>query len=302
MGVRRSRRWHAAAVVLLVAAALTGCEGSGGGTAPSGAASTTPGATASATPSTPAASSPAPSPTAPREVRTAVYFLHGGKVSAVPRTVKSPSTAAEALRALLAGPDARERGYERTTAIPDGTALRSVALRARVATVDLSGRFDDGGGASSMRARLAQVVYTATRFPSIGKVAFRLDGKPVTSFGGEGVTLDGPVGRADFEEETPVVLVESPLLGDTVDSPLRVRGTANTFEAEFRLKLTDAAGKVVADVLVMATSGSGTRGTFDTTLTYRSARAGKGVLTAYVISAENGRVVTVDTVPLDLKS
>ncbi|MFI9150306.1 GerMN domain-containing protein [Streptomyces sp. NPDC053367] len=239
--------------------------------------------------------------TVPRRVTAVVYFLHGGYVSPAPRTVTAPATAAGAVRALLAGPRGTEARHGRTTAIPSGARLRSLAVRDKVATADLSGRYDDGGGTLSIRARLAQVVYTLTRYPSIEKVRFRLDGRPVTSFGGEGIRLDRPVGRADFEDVTPAVLIESPPIGGTVRTPVRVWGTANTFEAEFRLRVTDATGRTAADVRVMATSGSGTRGTFDVTFPYRAARSGPGLLTAYFYSPEDGRRVTVDTVPVAVR-
>ncbi|GAQ50348.1 Gmad2 immunoglobulin-like domain-containing protein [Streptomyces acidiscabies] len=238
--------------------------------------------------------------TGPQGMRTSVYFLHGEQVSPAPRTVAMPTTAAGALRTLLAGPDRYERDHGRTTAIPAGTRLRSVVVRRHVATVDLTGRYDDGGGTLSMRARLAQVVFTATRFPSIQKVGFELDGKPVTVFGGEGIVLDHPVGRADFEDLAPLVLVESPLIGDTVRTPVRVWGSANTFEGTLRLKLTDAAKHTAADVRVTATSGSGTRGTFDVTIPYKATRSGAGTLTAYWNSPKDGRPVIEDTVPLNL--
>ncbi|MDC2954713.1 GerMN domain-containing protein [Streptomyces gilvifuscus] len=233
-----------------------------------------------------------------KRVRTAVYFLHDGKVSAVPRTVTAPATATAALHALLAGPSRFEGHRGRTTAVPSGTELRSVDVQGRLATVDLSERFLDDGGGPSMRARLAQVVFTLTRFPTVRKVAFEIDGKPVRYFGPEGVVLDGPVGRADFEDLSPAVLVESPLIGDAVRTPLRVWGSADTFEAEFRLRLTDVSGHRAADVPVRATSGTGTRGTFDVTFPYRAVRTGPGLLTAYFVSPEDGRPVTVDTVPL----
>ncbi|MFJ8085600.1 GerMN domain-containing protein [Streptomyces sp. NPDC096205] len=257
--------------------------------------------TLTVTPRTPAAPvQPVTEPprATPRRVATAVYFLHGAYISPAPRTVTAPGTAAGALRALLAGPSGTEVRQGRTTAIPSGTTLRSLAVRDKVATADLSGRYDDGGGTLSMRARLAQVVYTVTRYPSIEKVRFQLDGKPVTSFGGEGILLNRPVGRADFEDVTPAVLVESPLIGGTVRTPVRVWGTANTFEAEFRLKITDVTGRTAADVRVMATSGTGTRGTFDVRFPYEAARTGPGVLTAYYYSPKDGRPVTVDTVPV----
>jgi len=272
------------------------------GTATSGGASGTP---ESSTPSesTPGTATPR-SPTGgstgtqAKQIRTAVYFLHGEQVSPAPRSVTAPATATGAVRVLLNGPNRYERDHSRTTAIPAGTKLHSVAVHNHVATVDLSGRYDDGGGSLSMRARLAQVVFTVTRFPGIHEVRFELDGKPVKYFGGEGIVLNGPVGRADFEDLTPAVLVESPLIGDTMRTPVRVWGSANTFEAVFRLKVTDVTGRTAADVRVTATSGTGTRGTFDVTFPYKAARTGPGLLTAYYLSPKDGKPVTVDTVPL----
>jgi hypothetical protein len=250
---------------------------------------------APASPSLSAISTPKPA-----SVRTAVYFLRAGKLSPAPRTVSAPGTAAAAVRALLTGPDAYERGASRGTEIPSGTTLRSIAVAARVATVDLSGRYDDGAAGASARRRLAQVVFTVTRFTGIDRVRFELDGRPVTAFGSGHIALGRPVGRADFEDVAPAVLTESPLLGDTVRAPLRVRGTANTFEAVFRLRLTDAAGRVAADVQVTAVSGTGTRGAFDVTFPYRATRGGPGTLTAYYVSPADGRDVTVQSVPLSV--
>ncbi|MFJ9535933.1 GerMN domain-containing protein [Streptomyces sp. NPDC101225] len=316
--VARARRHRRAALLTtaltLPALALTACgaqpaapggrpSGSSAGTGTSGGTSGAP-APLTSVPSTPSA----PTPSAPgtggsggtsvKTVGTAVYFLHGEQVSPVPRAVTAPATATAAVRALLDGPNGYEARHGRTTAVPSGTRLRSLVIRDHVATVDLSGRYDDGGGSLSLRERLAQVVFTVTRFPSVHKVAFEMDGRPVHHFGGEGIVLDGPVGRADFENVSPAVLVESPLIGDAVRTPVRVRGSANTFEAEFRLKVTDTAGHTAADVQVRATSGTGTRGTFDVTFPYKAARTGPGLLTAYFMSPADGRPVTVDTVPL----
>ncbi|MFI6360587.1 GerMN domain-containing protein [Streptomyces sp. NPDC050743] len=257
--------------------------GAGGGTSPTNG---------------PPPSTSAPSAPQARSIRTAVYLLHGEHISAAPRAVAAPSTASGAVRALLAGPNRFERDHGCGTAIPSGTALHSVVIRDHLATVDLSGRYDDGGGALSMRARLAQVVFTVTRFCTVQKVRFELDGKPVKYFGGEGIVLDHPLGRADFEDLAPAVLIESPLIGDTVRTPLHVWGTAGTFEAVFRLKVTDTIGRTAADVRVRATSGTGTRGTFDVTFPYKAARTGPGLLTAYFNSPKDGKPVTVDTIPL----
>lgn len=139
-----------------------------------------------------------------------------------------------------------------------------------------------------------------THFSSIHSVQFELDGKPVKAFGGEGIVLNGPVGRCDFEDLAPAVLMESPLIGDTVLTPVRVWGSANMLEAVFRLKVTDTSGRTTADVRVKATSGTGTRGTFDVTFPFKATRTGPGLLTAYYLSPKDGKPVTVDTVPLNV--
>jgi hypothetical protein len=182
--------------------------------------------------------------------------------------------------------------------VPSGTTLRGLTIRDRVATVDLSGRFDDGGGTLSMTARLAQVVFTLTSFPTVDEVVLWLDGRPVTELGGEGIDVSEPLDRGDYEDLSPAVLIESPAWGDNASLPLRVTGSANVFEAVFFLELTDSAGTVVVDQRVMASSGTGTRGTFETTL--RGTTTGAAVITAYVHSAKDGSRQNIVSVPLTL--
>jgi germination protein M len=83
-------------------------------------------------------------------------------------------------------------------AIPEGTTLQHLSISGSLATADLSGSFNDGGGSLSMQLRVAQIVYTLTQFPTVERVRFRVDGVPVTAVGGEGVVVEPPVARADF--------------------------------------------------------------------------------------------------------
>jgi germination protein M len=163
--------------------------------------------------------------------------------------------------------------------------LLGLSIADGVATVDLSGSFAEGGGSLSMQARVAQVVYTLTQFPTVERVAFRLDGQPVEAIGGEGVLVDPPVGRADFEDVTPVILVEEPTFGATAGRPLRISGTANTFEATFVAEVKAADGSVLAGQIVTATSGSGDRGTFEATIPFSGNAA---ALVVYAPNADDG--------------
>jgi hypothetical protein len=216
--------------------------------------------------------------TAPTEtIALRVYFLRDGRVWPVAREVEeTEAVATAALEELLAGPTAQETAdLDLSTAIPSGTELDSLEITDGVATVELSAEMPD--------AALAQVVYTLTQYPTVSSV--EIDGKSYT--------------RADFEDLTPLILVESPLAFEDVVSPLRVTGTANTFEATFNYELTDTDGLIVDKNFVTATSGSGTRGTFDfTTDPFTVPFDGVGSLIVFELSAEDGSRVNLVEIPL----
>lgn len=202
---------------------------------------------------------------APKQLtRLHVYFARDGKVAPVGRTVPSTSAlAGAAVSALLAGPTAAERSEGLTTAVPEGTPTPGLTIANGVATVQLAEKLD--------AVAKAQLVYTLTQFPAVSAV--RLGGAP-------------PAARSTYEQETPPILVESPLPHQAATSPLRFRGTANTFEATFQADVVDASGNVLATKTVTATSGSGDRGTFDETIAYGNA-TGAGKLVVYEISASD---------------
>ncbi len=129
----------------------------------------------------------------------------------------------------------------------------------------------------------AEIVYTLSQFDP---------GKPV-EVGGKQYT------RADFEDVTPAILVETPLPFEAVSAPLRVTGTANTFEATFDYELLDPSGKVLAHDFVTATSGSGTRGTFDFRIPFEAPN-GLGKLVVYESSAADGSRIHAVEIPLSL--
>lgn len=209
------------------------------------------------------------------EVR--VYWLLDGKVWPALREVEdTEAVATAALEALVGGPTQDERAeLSFATALPEGTEVHSVELEGNEALVHVSEDLS--------RNALAQVVYTATQFPTVDSV----------QIGEESYT------RADFEDLTPAILVESPLAFEEVGSPLRVTGTANTFEANFEYELTDTDGRIVDDHFVTATSGSGTRGTFDvTTGAYTVPFEGVGSLIVFERSAQDGSRIHLVEIPL----
>ena len=308
------KRTLSIALIAVLVAVLAACTGSTGGlgsipsAAPTpsvepGGPDLTPGPSSSPAPSAVPSGEPGASPSAAPSASAApgetmivrAYFVLGGEpgsVGLVPvlRTVpKSAAVATAAMDALLAGPTATESGERRiTSAVPDGTQLLGINIKSGVGTVDLSTEFDSGGGTASMQYRLAQVVYTLTQFSTVKSVVFKIDGQTVTVFGGEGIVLDGPVGRADYYDQLPSIFVDRPAYRAAIGNPARVTGNANVFEATFRVAILDAAGKVLVDEQVMATCGTGCRGTFDVTLKYTVTKAQYGTLRAYNLSAKDG--------------
>ena len=226
------------------------------------------------------------------------YFLRGEKVGPVARDAVGSDVAADAIAGLLAGPDQTETQLGFSSTIPAGTTLLGLSVDGGVATVDLSQEFASGGGSLSMGGRVAQVVYTLTQFPTIDSVQFSIEGSPVTVLGGEGLMLDAPQTRADWEDFTPAILVESPLPFEAVTSPLHITGTANTFEAMFRVVVTDGDGLEVYDQPAKATSGTGTRGTFDETVEFEVPTPGVGSVIVWEPSPKDGSQTNLVEVPI----
>lgn len=231
-------------------------------------------------------------------VPLAVYLVRGERVAPVRRLVPhTRAVARAALAALLRGPtaDERRRGYR--TAVPAGTSLRGVVLSGGVATVDLSRRFESGGGSLSMLLRVAQVVHTLTQFPSVERAAFELDGRPVGAIGGEGVIVSPPVGRKAFEGQAPPILVEQPLPGDRVGRTIVVRGTANVFEARLVAELRGPGGVLLVRRQVLASAGTGVRGSFSVRLAAASS-ARRLEVVVYARSPKNGAPIHRVSVPV----
>lgn len=220
-----------------------------------------------------------PTGSVPTSVSLEVWFLRGEELVRVTRMHEATRrVATAAMEALLAGPGP-EAGLG--TAIPAGTRLLGISIKKGVATVDLTSQYQSGGGSLSMKARLAQVVYTLTQFPTVRAVLFHLDGQPVNVFSGEGIVLDHPVGRADYEDLLPVIAVDKPVAGERVSSPVSVSGSADVFEANVTVEVLDANGRVVGNMFTTATCGTGCRGTFAVPVTFKVDREQSGTIVVH---------------------
>ena len=155
------------------------------------------------TPSTVAQNSLRPSPLQQTAQSVNIYWLKdtGKHLELVPKQVKlhvaAPNTILEAaFKQLLTGP----KDVSVASTIPKGTALRSVKVQQDGVHVDLSQAFTTGGGSASMTGRVAQVLYTATSLQPNAKVWIAVEGKPLNTLGGEGLELDQPLTRQNFQQ------------------------------------------------------------------------------------------------------
>jgi hypothetical protein len=207
--------------------------------------------------------------------QASVYFLLDGQVWPTARDVEEGDAAAESVVAeLAAGPTADEVAEMGLAGgFPEGV---EVSVAGEVATVE--------SDAELSAEQRAQLVYSLIQ-PAVGVTSVEIDGESLT--------------RADFEEQTPSVLVESPLPFEEVSAPITATGTANTFEANFLYELLDADGNVIDENFVTATSGTGTRGTFEFTT---AAVEGVAALVVFEESAEDGSRMREVRIPLSQAS
>jgi len=273
---------HRLIVLTAVVALFTAACGAGGG----------PAATVS-----PTQTSPAPS----TAVRFEVWFGYGEFLFVTQRT-RTPTLllATAAVRALLTGPAAEERAAGVGTSIPEGTELLGLSIAGGVATANLTGSYESGGGSLSMFSRLAQLTYTLTQFPAVRGVNLKLDGRPVRVFSGEGIILDRPMTRRSFRALLPPILVRNPSIGQQVSSPIRVSGTAEVFEAVVNITILDAQGHEIVSATTPATCGTGCRGAYAKAVAYRVDRTQLGTVRVYESSPRNGEPINVVDIPVVL--
>jgi hypothetical protein len=250
-------------------------------------------------PTSPPTSAATPTPAPTTVVR--IYLFADEHLVAVQREI--PYTLAvgrAALEQTILGPNQAETSATPRlfTSIPDGTRLLGLEIKDGLATINLSREFESGGGSLSMFTRLAQIVYALTQFPTVDRVALELDGQPVTVFSGEGIVIDKPQVRADYESFLPAIFIDGPGYGATLENPARVVGVANVFEATFLIEIRDATGAALAKRQVMASCGTGCWGTFDVTMPYSVGSSQPGSVVAYDLSPKDGTPENVTSYPV----
>jgi spore germination protein GerM len=152
-------------------------------------------------------SSPSVEEVKPAKFIPQIYQLEivNNRIQLTPKTIHTTTTSSklaltQALEKLLAQPI----GFDPVSTIPQQTRLLHLDITKDGVYVDLSQEFAQGGGSSSMIYRVAQVLYTATSIDSPSPVFLSIEGQPLNDnypLGGEGLTLEYPMTRKQFNRE-----------------------------------------------------------------------------------------------------
>lgn len=123
-------------------------------------------------------------------------------ITFVPRQLADPIPSADtqlkqALNALLS----ESVPPNGSTAIPANTRLLNLTQTSQGITIDLSQEFMEGGGSSSMIARLGQVIYTASSLDPNQAIWLLVEGEPLTVLGGEGLIIEQPITRTQYDAD-----------------------------------------------------------------------------------------------------
>ena len=125
-----------------------------------------------------------------------------GKISikGVLRSVPaSGSPLTTSIRSLIDGPRPGELSNDVLSLIPEGSELIGARIEGGVAFLDFNEQFRFNAlGIEGYSAQVEQIVFTATEFPTVGKVQFLVEGQRIDYLGGEGFWVGTPLGRDDF--------------------------------------------------------------------------------------------------------
>lgn len=200
---------------------------------------------------------------------------------------------AETMRFLLSRPAGVDLEVGDTSEIPKGTRLLSLQIDDGIADVDLSAEFGAGGSEESRRMRAAQIVYTLTQFPEVETVRLLAAGEPYEA-------APEPADRNDFIDLAPPIIVNRPYPNEPISSPMTVSGSANVFEANVMIRVLDRNGNELQETFTTATCGSGCRGEFSKSVSFKVGEKQVGRVEVFWESAEDGSPQDIVSLPVTL--
>ncbi|WP_243074623.1 Gmad2 immunoglobulin-like domain-containing protein [Microbacterium sp. SS28] len=110
-----------------------------------------------------------------------------------------------------------------------------------------------------------------------------------------------PSGSASGSRATAAITIDTPAEGTTLSVPFAASGTADVFEAALTIDAVDESGMTACVRHLMATSGSGTRGTWEGTLAFPPEEDPLRVtFRAYTMSPEDGSMANLVEFPVTI--
>jgi hypothetical protein len=162
--------------------------------------------------------------------------LHNGLVSpGHRRPAPTADPYGEAMRTLIAGPDAVDTAAGLTNAVATTVVIDNISQQGDVVIVDLGRKFET----ANTRPQVGQVVYTLTQFPGVRAVQFLIEGQP------NGATGVPPQTRGDLADMTPQILPLTPAPADRLTKTFTCQGLTQ-LTVSMTCAVIDAKGHRVA--------------------------------------------------------
>ena len=244
-------------------------------------------------PASPDQNPPTPTTPVPQMTDVAVYYLKStdtdlSLVREVHQVEKTSEIATAALNELIKGNPVTP-GASRV--LPADTKILGIKIEQGLATVDFSSEVLRANvGSSGEALGITSIVNTLTEFPSIQKVAFKVDGqvdKAMDWWGHVGL-YDQPFKRDLSNVIEPAIWVTAPINGQVITSPVEISGSAMVFEATVSFRIKDEQGNVLAQGFANASKGAPDRGDFKGQLAFKPVGQGKGQIEVFEVSMKDG--------------
>jgi spore germination protein GerM len=151
---------------------------------------------------------PGPKPDTPETPTATLFDIYFSQargsdmvVNPVRRAFKAPLEAVVierrikwAVEKLCEGPSPEEAEKGFMNELPTGTTVKKVTAQGDDIYIEMSPEFAESGGANSIQQRVSQLQKTIQAVPGLkNPVHLMIDGKVVTTLGGEGLEVDDPL-------------------------------------------------------------------------------------------------------------
>lgn len=134
----------------------------------------------------------------PNTTTVQLYFVIGEALVQVDRELLPPVSPPRLIVELGAGPTSREARRGVTTFLPQGSGVDGVRVTGGIASVALGEEFL-AVPTEDQRLALAQLVFTLTGRPGVGRVVFTINGEPTDVPRGDGTLTSDSVSRDSYE-------------------------------------------------------------------------------------------------------